>query len=97
MAENRPEGSVSAELIQIPLPKLELPNLQKMAIPPVQIARIARLSFKEGMSTITEKETENLEAYAQIDMILSNKASARLNELMTAAYKLGELVARGEA
>lgn len=88
---------MSSDPIQMPIPKLSLPSLDSVALPPVQIARIARLSYKEGQGKLSEAEKIALEDYTQIDLALSPRASELLFNLMHSAYKLGELVARGEA
>lgn len=64
---------------------------------PDVIARICELSFKEGRGHLSHHEQNELELISSVDHHLSNKASSRLNDLMISAYKLGELVTRGEA
>lgn len=64
---------------------------------PEMIGELCRLSFKEGHGTITEAETAELKERSQVDHELSPYASALLNDSMTSSYRLGSLVARGEA
>lgn len=63
---------------------------------PESIARLGLLSFKEGHGSLTPADRAELDLLSTIDETLSNPASARLNDFMTAAYKLGDLKAKGE-
>ncbi len=64
---------------------------------PEVMARLGLLSFKEGSGNLTPQDRAELDLLSTIDETLSNPASARLNDFMTAAYKLGDLTARGKA
>ena len=64
---------------------------------PDVVSRISELSFKEGQGNLSHHEQNELELISSVDHHLRNNASSRLNDLMISAYKLGELVARGEA
>ena len=63
---------------------------------PEVMARLGLLSFKEGHGSLTPADQAELDLLSTIDETLSNRASARLNDFMTAAYKLGSLKARGK-
>lgn len=66
-------------------------------LPPDVVARISELSFKEGQGSLSHIEQNELETILSVDEQLSNSASSHLAKLMYEVYKLGELVARGEA